>query len=178
MIALPFAPVHTVAEYDDMYGSPAQKSEWKVEGMMQDLTDLVDAWSFTNTRFNSVDLLVTQDVFDALEGNGLLQIPIPIPPQVIQNAEKLTKIAALGVAALELLKEWWNKSKRLTTVRVRCTAHQAGTPDHANTGEYFEGSGTGKDYFSARKAAIDDAEAKIVAAHGPNFHAQHCHDIP
>ena len=110
-------------------------------------------------------------------GNNLLQIPITwpgVPPQV----DTVIKITGVAIAVAELIREWWKESRRLATVKVRCAAHQEGTPDHANTCEMFEGIGRGNTYLAARKAAINDAEAKIVTKLGKRVHAQHCHDMP
>ena len=51
-----------------------------------------------------------------------------------------------------------------------CTAHEIGTPNHANTGQYYTGYGTGSDCTEARIAAKNNAGAQMP----PGCHAQHC----
>jgi hypothetical protein len=137
--------------------------------------DLIADWEYTRTPWK-YEISIAPDVFSAIEGNGLLQVPIVLPnPATVDRLIKIT----LGLGAIELIKDWWKNSRRLTTVTVRCTAHLQGTPNHANDGNYYLGTGTGSTYWTARKAAERDAQAKVDARYGSGrgWHVQHCGDV-
>jgi RHS repeat-associated protein len=62
------------------------------------------------------------------------------------------------------------KRRSTCTCTAKCTEHVVSTPNHANTGVYFTGSGTANSCSEAQVAARKNAEAGMA----PGSHAQHC----